>query len=98
MGARCAMCFIFPLSRGRAHAPLGATSASSYWSMGWAVMVFELVFPLALFSQPALFIALGLAMLFHLANAYFFGLNRFVFAWLAAYPSLLWFQDKLIAV
>ncbi|KIC08321.1 membrane protein [Leisingera sp. ANG-M1] len=66
------------------------------WMMGWAVMLFELVFPLALFSRETLILALLTAALFHLANACLFGLNRFFWIWLAAYPSLLWLQERLI--
>jgi hypothetical protein len=58
-------------------------------------MLFELVFPLALLSPQALVIGLGLAVLFHFVNACLFGLNRFFWIWLAAYPSLLWLQQRL---
>lgn len=61
------------------------------------VIWFELLFPLALASQPSLWAALGAAFMFHLANMYFFGLNRFVWAWLSAYPSLLWVQQILLS-
>lgn len=63
---------------------------------GWAVMVFELAFPVALFHQGALITALVPAVLFHLANACLFGLNRFFWIWPAAYPSLIWLQDRLL--
>lgn len=66
------------------------------WAMGWAVMLFEVLFPLALFSREALVLALFTAALFHLANACLFGLNRFFWIWLAAYPSLLWLQERVI--
>lgn len=61
----------------------------------WAVMLFELAFPLALISQPTLIVALLLAALFHLANACLFGLNRFVWTWIAVYPAILWLQHRL---
>lgn len=64
--------------------------------MSWAVMGFELVFPLALLTQAALIVGLGVAALFHLANACLFGFNRFFWCWLAAYPSLLWLQQRLV--
>ena len=64
--------------------------------MSRAVIIFELLFPLTLFSQATLIIGLTLALSFHIANTYFFGLNRFFWIWLAAYPSLLWFQGYLI--
>ncbi|OED47539.1 hypothetical protein AB838_12845 [Rhodobacteraceae bacterium (ex Bugula neritina AB1)] len=66
------------------------------WGMGWAVILFEVMFPLALFSREALVLALCIAALFHLANACLFGLNRFFWVWLAAYPSLLWLQERVI--
>ncbi|QDI75984.1 MULTISPECIES: HTTM domain-containing protein [Leisingera] len=66
------------------------------WAMGWAVMLFEVLFPLALFSREALVLALFTAALFHLANACLFGLNRFFWIWLAAYPSLLWLQERAV--
>ena len=66
--------------------------------MSWAVILFEVGFPLALISQTTLFIALFIAALFHLANAFVFGLNRFFWIWCAAYPSLIWLQSRLFIV
>ena len=66
------------------------------WLMSWSVMLFELAFPVALLHPTALITALAVAALFHFANACLFGLNRFVWAWLAAYPSILWLQDRLL--
>lgn len=65
------------------------------WVMGWAVMLFELAFPLALADARLLAVALVLAASFHLANACLFGLNRFLWAWLSAYPALWWCQGRL---
>lgn len=66
-------------------------------AMSWGVILFELLFPLALLNQLALVIALAIAMLFHLANACLFGLNRFFWIWPAAYPVIIWFQQRLFA-
>lgn len=55
-------------------------------SVGIAVLLFELAFPLSVFF-PSPFIAMGV--LFHLMNFYFLGLNRFFWVWLACYPALL---------
>lgn len=66
------------------------------WAAAWAVMLFELVFPLSLLDSRALYAALVIAALFHVANAMLFGLNRFVWVWIAAYPSLLWLQARLV--
>jgi hypothetical protein len=63
--------------------------------MSWAVMLFELLFPLALLSAPSLYAALPIAASFHFANACLFGLNRFFWIWIAAYPSLIWFQQRI---
>jgi hypothetical protein len=63
----------------------------------WIVILAELAFPLAFLNPTALIIALVCAACFHLANAVLFGLNRFVLAWIAAYPVALWFQQRLTA-
>lgn len=63
--------------------------------MSWGVMGFELAFPLTLLSQPSLIVGLGVAAVFHLANACLFGLNRFFWTWLATYPAILWLQDRI---
>ena len=66
--------------------------------MSWAVMGFELAFPLCLLTQPTLIAGLAVAATFHFANACLFGLNRFFWIWLAAYPSLIWFQARLASM
>lgn len=63
--------------------------------MSWAVMVFEIAFPLTLLSQASLIVGLAVAAVFHLANACLFGLNRFFWTWIAAYPAILWLQTRL---
>lgn len=66
------------------------------FSMSWTVILLELLFPFALLSSNSLTIILILAAGFHLANAVFFGLNRFFWIWIAAYPSILWLQQRLL--
>ena len=66
-------------------------------TMSWAVILFELLMPFSLLTRVSLVVALGIAASFHLANACLFGLNRFFWIWLAAYPSLLWFQQRVFA-
>jgi hypothetical protein len=54
----------------------------------WAITLAETAIPLALFMpKPILFVALGLATMFQLGNAYFMGLNTFVWSFSAAYPA-----------
>lgn len=64
-------------------------------AMSWGVMGFELAFPLTLLWTPALVAGLAVAGTFHLANACLFGLNRFFWTWLSAYPAILWLQGRI---
>ncbi|MDF3066701.1 MAG: hypothetical protein K0R38_2302 [Polyangiaceae bacterium] len=61
----------------------------------WAVLAFECGFPAALLGPRVALAFLGVGALFHLGNVLAFGLNRFFFAWLAAYPALLFFSMEL---
>ena len=54
-----------------------------------AGIIFELSAPIALVYLPYLWPFLTMAFAFHLLNFSIFGFNRFVFTWLAAYPSLI---------
>ena len=74
-----------------------STKPRLLYFMSWSVMVFELLFPFALLSTSSLYIALAVAATFHFANACLFGLNRFFWIWLAAYPSILWFQLRIFS-
>ena len=66
------------------------------FAASWAVMTLEVAFPLSLLHPWALATALTACALFHLSNACLFGLNRFVWAWLSAFPALIWLQDRLV--
>jgi len=66
-------------------------------SMSWWVILFELLFPLALISSTSLKAALIFAAMFHLSNAFLFGLNRFFWIWITAYPSIIWFQSRIFS-
>lgn len=65
-------------------------------AMSWAVMLFELAFPLTLLSRESLIVGLVIAATFHLANAWLFGLNRFFWTWLSVYPAILWLQARVV--
>lgn len=84
---------VYPVSE---HVRQWSQSPRLLWVMSWLVILFELVFPLALLNTYALWIALSIAALFHFANATLFGLNRFFWIWPAAYPILLWFQGRFV--
>jgi hypothetical protein len=74
-----------------------ASSPMLLFGLSWLVVVFELVFPLALLTPYSLVLALLLGACFHLSNAIFFGLNRFFWIWLAAYPSIIWLQQRILS-
>lgn len=59
-------------------------------ALAWAVMVFEVLFPLVLVVPAEVrWMWLAAGFVFHLGNALVLGLNRFVWAWVATYPALL---------
>lgn len=64
--------------------------------LSWFVLLFECGFPLAWLGPRVCTAVIALGFAFHLGNWLFFGLNRFVFAWAAAYPALL-FGSQLLA-
>ena len=63
----------------------------------FAMLGFECLFPIALFDPTVCVVALVGAAAFHLVNAIVFGLNRFLWAWLAAFPALLFWVERLHA-
>lgn len=65
--------------------------------MSWFVMAFELLFPVALISITSLALMLFITAGFHFANACLFGLNRFFWIWVSAYPSIIWLQQRVFA-
>lgn len=59
-------------------------------SLSWGVMLFEVAGPwLVAFPASALGFVI-VAGSFHVGTALAFGLNRFLFAWAATYPAILW--------
>ena len=59
--------------------------------LSWLIILWESSTPLWLVSKPSALIFIMIALFFHLSNFIFFGLNRFVFAWIASYPAILHF-------
>ncbi len=58
------------------------------------ILGFECLFPLIFYHQTLAFIFLSMAFTFHILNVWLFGLNRFLFAWIATYPAILFFIQK----
>ena len=56
----------------------------------WAMLAFECASPAALVDPTVCAALLAFGATFHLVNAIVFGLNRFLWAWPAAYPALVY--------
>ena len=56
----------------------------------WAFIVWECCAPLALVSPELATVFCAVAGVFHFLVFWFFGLNRFFWAWLASFPAILW--------
>lgn len=67
-------------------------------SASWAVMLFECAFPLGLLRPELMGALIAIAFLFHLGNWIVFGLNRFVLAWAATYPALLYVASEMARI
>ena len=56
----------------------------------WAFILWEAVFPLGLFNQNGALLFMVIAVVFHFLVFWFFGLNRFFWAWLTNLTAV-WF-------
>ena len=88
------------LSSSRYAVPLAvqrlAASKSVMRIASLGVMGFEVSAGVVLFApENVVYVWLGLAATFHLVNAWVFGLNRFFFAWLAAYPAVVYWSTRV---
>lgn len=61
----------------------------------WAFIVWEGVFPLVLLWPDLVWVFGGVALVFHFLVFWFFGLNRFFWAWAANLSSIFFFADWL---
>lgn len=59
------------------------------------IILIECIFPLSWIRPEICFIFVAFGFIFHLFNFWIFGLNRFLFAWLAAYPALYFWSQHL---
>lgn len=71
----------------RAAAILASPGAGRF--AAYAMLVFECTFPVALLHPTVCLVYLGVGAGFHLVNALAFGLDRFLWVWIAAYPALI---------
>ena len=56
----------------------------------WSFILWEGLFPLALWSLPVAAVFCAVAAVFHFLVHWFFGLNRFFWAWLSTFPAILY--------
>lgn len=59
-----------------------------FCALSWVLMSFELCFPLAFLHPVSSFAFIFVALSFQIGNWLIFGLNRFFWSWLAAYPAV----------
>jgi hypothetical protein len=65
--------------------------------LSWATVGWQLATPLAV-ASPTVCVVLGaLGLVFHVGNFVAFGLNRFLLAWLAAWPAVFWCSTRIAA-
>ena len=61
----------------------------------WGFIVWEILFPLSLLDPRLAALFCAVAAVFHFLVFWFFGLNRFFWAWLCAFPAVMWCSDQL---
>lgn len=57
--------------------------------LSWGALCFEVGFPLSLINLKLAYVFIALAFVFHATNAVLLGLTRFLWAWAATWPALL---------
>jgi hypothetical protein len=61
----------------------------------WAFIVWECAAPLALLDARLALIFCMIAAVFHFLVFWFFGLNRFFWAWVATFPAIVWCSGQI---
>jgi hypothetical protein len=86
---------------GAIYGPLSATHPlCNKWlaMMGsWGFIVWEILFPLSLLDPRLAAVFCAVAAFFHFLVFWFFGLNRFFWAWLCAFPAIIWCSTQFSA-
>lgn len=81
------------------HGPLPA----SHWlrkpglavTGSWAFILWECAAPLALLEARLAVVFCGIAAFFHFLVFWFFGLNRFFWAWISTFPAIVWCAGQI---
>ena len=78
---------------GGLYGPLAASSLLRYRSVAvacsWAFILWEAAFPLTMIDPRLTTLWCAIGLVFHFLVWWFFGLNRFFWAWLATFPALI---------
>ena len=86
---------------GAIYGPLSATHPlrNKWLSMmgSWGFIVWEIVFPLSLLDPRLAAVFCAVAAFFHFLVFWFFGLNRFFWAWLCSFPAIIWCSAQFSA-
>ena len=84
---------------GGVYGPLSPTSL--YWRKpvamfcSWAFILWECLAPLAFLDVAFALVYCAVAGVFHVLVFWYFGLNRFVFAWLSTFPAIIYVAGQL---
>jgi hypothetical protein len=63
----------------------------------WGFIVWEILFPLSLLDPRLAAVFCAVAALFHFLVFWFFGLNRFFWAWFCSFPAIIWCSAQFSA-
>jgi hypothetical protein len=86
---------------GAIYGPLSATHPlRNKWlaMMGsWGFIVWEILFPFSLLDPRLAAVFCAVAAFFHFLVFWFFGLNRFFWAWMCSFPAIIWCSAQFSA-
>jgi hypothetical protein len=86
---------------GAIYGPLSATHPLRHpWLAmvgSWGFIVWEILFPLSLLDPRLAAVFCAVAALFHFLVFWFFGLNRFFWAWVCSFPAIMWCSAQFSA-
>jgi hypothetical protein len=86
---------------GAIYGPLSATHPlRNKWlaMMGsWGFIVWEILFPFSLLDPRLAAVFCAVAAFFHFLVFWFFGLNRFCWAWMCSFPAIIWCSAQFSA-
>ncbi len=86
---------------GAIYGPLSATHPlRNRWLAllgSWGFIVWEILFPFSLLDPRLAAVFCAVAALFHFLVFWFFGLNRFFWAWVCSFPAIMWCSAQFSA-